>query len=124
MAGMGQCQVQYPLGKAKESRLTMRHIVLLLLVAVTIVAAMVPAGVVFAESLSDPIDNGNPSCFGAYAGSEPGPQTGPGESVSDLATFLAEPGTPESGTDEVASQIGLLQQVRQDVCPADQPLEQ
>ncbi len=94
------------------------------MVAVTTVAAMVPAGVVFAESPSDPIDNSNPSCFGIYAGSEPGPQTGPGEFVSASATFLAEPGTPESGTDEVASQIGLVQQVRQTVCPADQPLEQ
>ena len=102
----------------------MRRIVLLLTVAVTMVAATVPAGVVFAESLSDPIDNGNPSCFGTYARSEPGPPPGPGFFVSDAATYLAGTGTPESGTDEVARQIGLVQDVRQDVCPADQPLEQ
>ncbi len=102
----------------------MRRIVLLLMVAVTMVTATVPAGVVFAESVSDPIDNGNPSCFGAYARSEPVPPPGPGEFVSDAATGLAEPGTPESGTDEVASQIGLVQHVRQEVCPPDQPPEQ
>ncbi len=102
----------------------MRRIVLLLTVAATIVAAMVPAGSAFAQSLSDPIENGNPSCFGAYARSEPVPPPGPGEFVSDVATTLAEPGTPESGTDEVASQIGLLQLVRQDVCPENQPPQQ
>ena len=104
----------------------MRRIVLLLLVAVIMVAAMVPAGVVFAESPSDPIDNGNPSCFGTYARSEPGPPPGPGEFVSDAATGLAMPGpeSPGSGTDEVASQIGLVQDVRQDVCPGDEPLQE
>ncbi len=41
----------------------------------------------------------------------------PGEGVSALASGLAEPGTPGSGTDDVASDIGLVQQVRSDVCP-------
>ena len=100
----------------------MRRIVLLLMVAVTMVAGMVPAGVVFAESLSDPSDNGNPSCFGAFARSEPG-RPGPGESVGDAAKGLAVTGpeNPGSGTDEVAQEIGPVQHVRQGVCPADQP---
>jgi hypothetical protein len=102
----------------------MRRIVLLLLVAVTMVTAMVPAGAVFAESLSDPSDNGNPSCFGAYARSEPAPPPGPGGVVSDAATGLAMTGpeSPGSGTDEVANNIGAVQRVRP--CPTDYPLQQ
>ena len=104
----------------------MRRIVLLVIVAVTMVAAMAPTGVVFAESLSDPSDNGNPSCFGAYARSEPFPPPPPGDYVSTAATGLAMPGPefPGSGTDEVATEIGLVQLVRQDVCPPEQPPQQ
>jgi hypothetical protein len=97
---------------------------LLVTVAVVMAETMAPAGVVFAQPPSDPIENGNPSCFGAYARSEPGPPPGPGEFVSGAATDLAGTGTPESGTDEVAQNIGLVQHVRQDVCPADQSLQQ
>ena len=40
----------------------------------------------------------------------------PGDLVSALSTSLAEPGTPESGVDEAAQNIGVAQQVREDVC--------
>ena len=99
---------------------------MLVTVAVVMAETMAPAGVVFAQPPSDPIENGNPSCFGVYARSEPGPPPGPGDFVSGAATTLAEPGpeTPGSGTDEVARDIGLAQHVRQDVCPANQSLQQ
>ena len=101
----------------------MRRIVLLLMVALTTVAVMVPAGVVSAESLSDPGDNGNPSSFGAYARSEPAPPPGPGGVVSAAATGLATTGSesPGSGTDEVADDIGTVQRVRP--CPTNYPLQ-
>lgn len=101
----------------------MRRIILLVTVAVVMAVTMAPAGVVFAEPPSDSIDDGNPSCFGAFARTEPGPP-GPGEFVHEAATTLAEPGTPGSGTDDVARNVGLVQLVRQEVCPADQPLQQ
>ena len=93
-----------------------RRIILLVTVAVVMAETMAPAGVVFAQPPSDPIENGNPSCFGAYARSEPG-WPGPGESVSFAAYTLAGTGTPESGTDEAARNIGLVQHVRP--CPAN-----
>ncbi len=101
----------------------MRRVILFVTVAVVMAETMAPAGVVFAQPPSDPIENGNPSCFGAFARSEPGPP-GPGEFVHEAATTLAGPGTPGSGTDDVARNVGLVQHVRQDVCPADGPLQQ
>ncbi len=71
---------------------------------------MVPAGVVFAEPSSDPIDNGNPSCFGAYARSEPGPP-GPGTTFVKPVVEVAAPG----GVDELAGFVGDINQSRP--CP-------
>ena len=94
-----------------------RRIILLVTVAAVMLTTMaLSAGSAFAQPPSDPIENGNPSCFGAYARSEPG-WPGPGEFVSGAATFLAGTGTPESGTDEAAQNIGLVQHVRP--CPAN-----
>jgi hypothetical protein len=101
----------------------MRRTILLVTVAVVMAGTTVPAGVVFAQPPSD-IERGNPSCFGAFARSEPGPPPGPGDFVSEAATTLAESVNPGSGTDEVARHVGLVQHVRQDVCPADGPLQQ
>lgn len=104
-----------------------RRIILLVTVAAVMLTTMaLSAGSAFAQPPSDPNENGNPSCFGVYARSEPGPPPGPGDFVSGAATTLAEPGpeTPGSGTDEVARDIGLAQHVRQDVCPANQSLQQ
>jgi hypothetical protein len=99
-----------------------RRIILLVTVAVVMAETMAPAGVVFAQPPSDPIENGNPSCFGAYARSLPAPPPGPGDFVSGAATTLAGTGpeTPGSGTDEVAQNIGPVQHVRP--CP-DYPLQ-
>ncbi len=102
----------------------MRRAILLVTAAVVMAGTTVPAGIVFAQPPSDSIERGNPSCFGAYARSEPGPPPGPGDFVSEAATFLAESVNPGSGTDEVARHVGLVQHVRQDVCPADGPLQQ
>lgn len=70
-----------------------------------------------------PSDGGNPSCFGAFARSEPD-RPGPGAFVGNAATTLSEPGTPGSKTDEVASNMGPVQHVRQGLCPANYPLQQ
>jgi hypothetical protein len=40
----------------------------------------------------------------------------PGAGVSTLSTTLAEPGTAESEVDEAATNIGVVQQVREDIC--------
>ncbi len=45
----------------------------------------------------------------------------PGEGVSETATTLAEPGTPMSGVDEVANEVGLINQVREEICPPEGP---
>ena len=57
------------------------------------------------------------SCFDDFATLEPGPQLVPGPSIGDTASGLADPGTPESGTDEVARSLGLINQGRNDACP-------
>ena len=96
----------------------MRRVTLLLTVATFVVAMLLPAAAAFAQPASSLPQNGNPSCFGAFARSEPGPP-GPGQFVRTDATTLAGPGTPGSGTDDVASNIGLVQLVRQEVCPTN-----
>ena len=101
----------------------MRRIILLVTVAIVMAQTMAPAGVAFAQPPSGPVENGNPSCFGAFARYEPG-WPGPGEFVSGAAATLAKPGTPGSGTDDVARNIGPVQHVREGVCPADYPLQQ
>lgn len=88
----------------------MRRIVLLLTVAVITVAAIMPAGVVFAQSLGGPIENGNPSCFGQYARSEPG-SPGPGKIFVKPVVTLAAPGA----VDELAGFVGEINQNRP--CP-------
>jgi hypothetical protein len=45
----------------------------------------------------------------------------PGEGVSETATTLAEPGTPMSGVDEIANEVGLINQVREEICPPEGP---
>ena len=99
-----------PAGESRRKWVTMRRIVLLLTVAVTMVAAMVPAGVVFAESLSDPSNNSNPSCFGAFSRSESGPP-GPGTTFVQPVVTVAAPG----GVDELAGFVGEINQSRP--CP-------
>ena len=97
--------------------MTIRRLYLLLTIAVVAAAVMSLSGTALADP---PVDSGNPSCFGAFARSEPG-TPGPGESVSVGATNLAGTGNPESGTDEVATNIGSVQHVRP--CPSDYPFE-
>ena len=80
------------------------------MVAVTTVAAMVPAGVVFTESLSDPSDNSNPSCFGAYARSESGP-AGTRHYVRKAGSHRSSPGS----VDDLAGFVGDINQSRP--CP-------
>ena len=98
----------------------MRRIPLLITTtAVMVAATMVPAGTSFAQENQETIG----SCFSEYATSEPFPPPGPGFYVSGAATSLASPGegTGEEGTttDDVAQNIGLAQQARKDVCPAN-----
>ena len=40
----------------------------------------------------------------------------PGSLVSEFATFLAQPGAPGSEVDQAAQEVGLANQVREDVC--------
>ncbi len=80
------------------------------------VATMALSGTAFAE----PPVQANPSCFGVFASSPT--QGGPGPAVSGAASGLASPGTPGSGTDEAASNIGALQQERP--CPIEYPFDQ
>jgi hypothetical protein len=56
------------------------------------------------------------SCFDDLATLEPGPQPVPGPTIGQTAMGLAGPGTPESGTDDVARDVGLINQVRNDFC--------
>ncbi len=88
----------------------MRRIILLLTVASTIMVAMVPAVVASAQSLRDPIENGNASCFGHFARSEPG-SPGPGTTFVKPVVTLAAPG----GVDELAGFVGDINQSRP--CP-------
>jgi hypothetical protein len=96
-----------------------RRLYLLLTTAVVAAAVMSLSGAALADP---PVDSGNPSCFGAFARSQPG-APGPGGSVSEGATTLAGTGKPESGTDEVATNIGPVQHVREGVCPSNTPFE-
>jgi hypothetical protein len=96
--------------------LTIRRSFLLLTIAVVVGAVMSLSGTALAVP-----DSSNPSCFGAFARSQPG-TPGPGDAVSEGATGLAGTGDAESGTDEVATDIGSVQQVRP--CPSDYPFDQ
>ena len=78
---------------------------------VTLVAAMavttVLSGAAFAQ---DPPTEGNPSCFGGYARSEPGPP-GPGTTFVKPIVTVAAPG----GIDELTDFVRELNQTRP--CP-------
>ena len=94
-----------------------RMVLLVTLVAVVMVTTVTTAGTSFAQENLETIG----ACFSEYATSEPVPPPGPGFYVSDAATFLASPGegTGDEGTqtDDIAQNIGLAQQARNDVCP-------
>ena len=40
----------------------------------------------------------------------------PGEGVSEIASGAAVPGEPGSATDELAREVGLINQVREEIC--------
>ena len=63
--------------------------------------------------LSPSVASADSSCFNdlARAGIPPGQ-----EFVSEAATRLAQPGTPGSGVPAAAREIGLANQVREDIC--------
>ncbi len=45
----------------------------------------------------------------------------PGEGVSTISTTLAEPGTPTSAVDDLAREVGLINQAREEICPPEGP---
>ncbi len=107
----------------EKNIVTIRHAFSVLTITVVAGAVIGLSGTALAEPPNNPpIESGNPSCFGAFARSEPG-TPGPGESVSDGATTLAGTGVPGSETDEVATNIGPVQHVREGVCPSNYPFE-
>ena len=94
----------------------MRRNVLLATAAAVMVATVALSGTAFADPAppdNPPIDSGNPSCFGAYARSEPGPP-GPGTTVVKPIVTVVAP----QGVDELARFVGLVNQTRP--CPPEQ----
>ncbi len=90
----------------------MRRIILLIAVAAVMAATMALSGTAFAE----PPPQANPSCFGASASALPEGQLIPGPFIGETASGLAGTGTPKSETDEAARNVGLINQIREDVC--------
>ena len=86
----------------------MRRSISLVTSAAVMTATMVLSGTAFAQD--PPTDEGNPSCFGAYARSEPSPP-GPGTTFVKSIVTVAAPG----GVDELAGFVGELNQNRP--CP-------
>ncbi len=62
--------------------------------------------------LSPSVASADSSCFNDLA------QAGipPGQFVGETATTLAQPGTPDSGVPAAAREVGLANQVREDIC--------
>ena len=66
-----------------------------------------------------PVDSGNPSCFGYTSRTFPG-EPGPGASVHTFTT-LATGSHGANLVDEAAREVGPVQHVRNEACPAHFP---
>lgn len=102
-----------------EDALIIRRVFLQLTVGVVAAAVMGLSGTALADPSppnSASIDSGNPSCFGYTSRSEPG-EPGPGAGVHTFTTSA----TGSHGTnlvDDAAREVGLVQHVRNEACPA------